>query len=171
MKFPPNLLPLFQRYIAAISPGPTDLRNMRGTAGKRPQMRQLFEEFDLSCLRSAYEHSLEDLTERLCETFVGNWGAARKAVNLFVKDVVNHYALRAAYELDEIEPNLEIPLDSIVMRAIRRVSSDRSLVEIGVSALQPEISCAYQNAASGIAQNCGIARVHLDLIWWPAERQ
>ena len=64
-------------------------------------------------------------------------------------------------------PKLEIPLDSITAKQIRRKVPELPRWP-GVKYVDPRTSAAYQAAALFIAREHGVARVHLDAYWWGA---
>ena len=97
----------------------------------------------------------------------GEWGYARKGLNIFLRDCLYNYYLRDAYGLGIAESLLEVPLDSIVAMRLRREGAGAALpVWTTIKALDPETSARYQS----VAQSCGAARnqarVHLDADWW-----
>ena len=90
---------------------------------------------------------------------------ARKLLNIFPRDSLYTGYLSQAYRLSVAERLLEIPLDSITAKQIRK-----RLPELprwrGVKYLDPQTSAAYQAAALLIGEREGVARVHLDAYWW-----
>jgi hypothetical protein len=93
------------------------------------------------------------------------WGLARKLVNIFLRDSLYTSYLRRAYRLSLAERLLEIPLDSITAKQIRKRMPQLPRWQ-GVRHLDPHTSAAYQAAALLIAKREGVARVHLDAYWW-----
>lgn len=99
----------------------------------------------------------------------GNWGAARKSLNIFLRDVVYSRHLCDHYKLAHIEPWLEVPLDSNVHEGLAGDwgQAGKSVPPWpGVKALTPKDSAKLQRIASDIADSLGVARVHLDVRYW-----
>jgi hypothetical protein len=93
-----------------------------------------------------------------------NWGAARKSLNIFLRDAFYNRYLDSRYGLSRVEQWLEVPLDSFVAKGLRRDLPALSLTKwSSVKALLKPQSDAYQQAAKVLADSQGIARVHLDL--------
>jgi hypothetical protein len=171
VSFPINEMGKLQRHIAITSIGPTSLRKMRGTAGKRADLYALLGTTNLALFSiDGFEEHLDQLTKKIEDLFGGNFGAARKSANLFLRDCVNHYALRAHYGLASIEHLLEVPLDSISMRAIREEGPEKPS-KVSVSDLDANLSSTYQRSAAFISADRGIDRVHLDTLWWADGRR
>jgi hypothetical protein len=100
------------------------------------------------------------------------WGAARKAINLFLRDCTYDHHPRSHCHLGRIEPWLEVPLDSFVASALRKTRKGRNLPRWdSLIKLEPEVSRNYQEVAQAIADGKGIARVHLDLRYWTEGRK
>ena len=126
--------------------------------------------------KEAFLNVLNELTKALAEAFPeggrGNWGAARKSLNLFLRDVVESRSLWDKYKLRKIEPWLEVPLDSHVARGLCGFKRDlrRNHRWPGVRNLTKEVSDQYQAVASTLAKKCGCSRVDLDLYMWRTEQ-
>jgi hypothetical protein len=118
---------------------------------------------------SEFRAALDQTTESLLHAFpeqARHWGLARKGLNIFLRDCLSNTYLREAHGLDAAEPWYELPLDSITGAMLYRVS-DGSLPPWGtVRDLTPEVSDAFQAVAATTAGERGIARVHLDALWW-----
>jgi hypothetical protein len=95
------------------------------------------------------------------------WGTARKALNLFLRDVLYNTYLARDLHFARVERWLELPLDSFTIKALRR---ERSLERLprwpGVATVDPETYAVFQATADDVARERGIARVHLDVFWW-----
>jgi hypothetical protein len=101
------------------------------------------------------------------------WGAARKGLNLFLRDLVYNKFIAEKYGLssDFLTLNrqidyLEVPLDSFVGNEIFARSNKQIPKWTSIKELTPQKSELYQEKAQQIAIEEGIARVHLDLIFW-----
>ncbi len=98
-----------------------------------------------------------------------SWGLARKLLNIFLRDSLYTSYLAKEHGLAAAEQLLEIPLDSITAKRIRKERPELLLPRWpGVRYLDPGKSNAYQAAALIIARKYGVARVHLDAYWWGA---
>lgn len=98
----------------------------------------------------------------------GNWGAARKVLNIYLRNVLyNHYS-REAVRFDACERFLEVPLDRLLGTAIRKAARATPLPPWPtLGRLTSEVSAQYQSAASIIAGEMALSRVHLDLYLGP----
>jgi hypothetical protein len=99
------------------------------------------------------------------------WGAARKAINLFLRDLLYNKYLSSEYHLEHVEPWMEIPLDSVVARVLRSESGGRQLpVWPGLKRLNAQIGARFQTFAAQLASSRNIARVQLDVSIWVNNR-
>lgn len=100
-----------------------------------------------------------------------HWGIARKLLNIFLRDCLHTAHLTDRFRLKKLEPQLEVPLDSITAKALKRSAGRGSLPPWpGVKHLSPAASEVFQAAAANEATRLGIARVHLDAVWWSLDR-
>jgi hypothetical protein len=100
-----------------------------------------------------------------------HWGSARKFLNIFIRNCAYNRFLCEAYQLDQVEQWMEVPLDSHVASGLidampKGVSLPRWRTVIG---LNPEISDIWQAAAQAVADKEGCYRVHLDVLFWNGE--
>lgn len=102
-----------------------------------------------------------------------SWGAARKGLNLFFRDLVYNKFVAEYFKLPQefIEynkaiQNLEVPLDSYVASGIIVDSGKPTLKWKSIVNLDQETNDLFQSEALIIAQKRGVARVHLDLYYW-----
>lgn len=120
--------------------------------------------------RARFEAHLDAAMERLrrrLPTEAHNWGVARKALNLFLRDCAYDHHLRARYGLATIEPWLEVPLDSYMAKKLRKSQRGKGLERWPfLRHLDRTVSARYQKVAQQVANRKGICRVHLDLYWW-----
>ena len=118
---------------------------------------------------------LNDETELLRLKFprgAQNWGAARKVLNLFLRDSLYNRYLSKHYELRSLEYWLEVPLDKDVAHGIKQHPLGVPLKSwTSIKCLQPQDSEAYQSIGHKIASENGLARVHLDLLFWRQKRK
>jgi hypothetical protein len=101
-----------------------------------------------------------------------SWGAARKALNLFFRDVVYNRYLTDYLNIpnDFIENqyilrNMEVPLDKDVAKGLREKYSDLPKWQ-SIRQLTKKESDIYQARALEYANELGLARIHLDLELW-----
>ena len=119
--------------------------------------------------RQAFDRALHRATNNLLTVLprsARRWGLARKGLNIFLRGCLYNKYLADAFTLDRAERLFEVPLDSITATSIRRESPDQVPVWRSVKGLTEEESGHYQAAAAHIAKQQGIARVHLDAVWW-----
>ncbi len=116
------------------------------------------------------EQQTVDLKDEYNEKYGLEWGTARKALNLWLRDIVYNHHLRAKYHLQKLEPWLEVPLDSHTGKFIRERTGPKPERWTTVKGLQPDVSRTYQNSAKEIVTRKEYSylkhRVHLDLIAW-----
>lgn len=124
---------------------------------------------------------LEGQTERLRCNLPGRtkpWGVARKCLNLYLRSCFYNHYLREEYGLGRIEKWLEIPLDSMVMKALMKYDRSHkggwSLPKERPNLkrkLKLETSEQFQLCAEKHARDFGLrARVHLDIFLGPDNR-
>lgn len=167
-----------QRYIAVTAIGPSTLRN-QGSGGVIKVARDFLAVIDLAAFRTENERSffmvLDSKTEELKYAFpqgAQNWGAARKACNLFLRNACYNRFLCQRYNLEASEEWMEVPLDSLIVTALKRTGHGKSLPRWpGLNGLKPEISAKYQAFARQVAAEQGIVRVHLDMRLWPIKKR
>jgi len=159
-----------QARIAMLAIGPAALRNQgapRMVAAAQHYLATLdLRQFNVAS-KEAFLNVLNELTKALAEAFPeggrGNWGAARKSLNLFLRDVVESRSLCDRYHLAHVEPWLEVPLDSHVGE---KLCSDWPRI----INLTPDVSDEYQTLASIVAAMLECSRVDLDLYMWRTEQ-
>lgn len=119
--------------------------------------------------RSRFYRVLDEATDDLRHSFprgARHWGLARKGLNIFLRECLYTVYLRRAYSLHLAERFFEVPLDSITGKELQQAGIGILPLWGTVRALSPELSEAYQTVASSIAREKGMARVHLDAVWW-----
>lgn len=163
---PDKLISELQRHIAFASVGPTTLRRMFSKKGARRDICTALAAIDLHQLDGRdFESWLDTRTDELARAN-GSWGACRKALNLFMRDLANHHRIRQAYCMDRFDGDLELPLDGKVMRALHRECPDRLLKPVAVKSIEPDYHRAYQAVARDIAASLNVDRVDLDIFIW-----
>jgi hypothetical protein len=99
------------------------------------------------------------------------WGAARKFLNLYLRNATYNVHLRRAYRLDRVEHLLELPMDSYAAKGLRKQCERSELPKWkGVIHLTHEENGTYQTFASKVAAREAIHRVHLDVFYWRSKK-
>ena len=166
---------LLQKWIAATAVGASALRK-QGARGVIRAAQEHLASVDLkrfsTSSQNGFRCALDNETERLRQELPRNarhWGAARKALNVFLRDAFYNHYLRKHFSLTRAEQFYEVALDSYVVAGLKRHSLRGELPRwYGVKNLTPEVSKGYQNFALLLAKRKGIARVHLDAELWLA---
>lgn len=171
---PHNFIPTVQHKVAVTAIGPSALRRQgKGVLGSSQRFLA-----SISLPRipksSVARFWLDRQTNDLLADLPVNgrpWGAARKAINLFLRDALYNQYLNRQYGLDKIESWLEIPLDSAVARGLKSAAGRGILPHWpGLKHLDPDVSNEFQSFAIAHAQTLGIKRVHLDMYLWLENR-
>lgn len=172
LPLPPDLLLAFQARAARGALGVTTMRS----AGAKDAVRAgrvFLSEIDLSAFRTAgssrFLDALDGTTDGLQQAFpryARHWGLARKGLNIFLRDCLCNVYLRDAYSLQMAEPFYEVPLDLNTGTRLHQLSHGSLPEWATVRDLTREVSDEFQALAARIAEERGIARVHLDAIWW-----
>lgn len=165
-----------QTQVAELAIGASALRN-QGGSGLIASARAFFKTIDLAGLSNLsgedFSKFLDSATDDLKNQFsdgARNWGAARKAINLFLRDAFYNRYLFDHYKLASLERLLEVPLDRDVATNLLGTKYGTSLPEWkSIKTLSPKDSHQYQEVASKYSEDMGIARVHLDLLFWRKE--
>ena len=168
-----DLLKRFQLRAAQFAIGPSTLRN-QGAPNVVASAREFLNGLDLGHFRvdtpAAFRRELDEETENLQKAFpvdARHWGAARKALNIFLRDVLYHHYLCEEFGFRHLEPWLEVPLDSQVAHGLLGEPEGSGLTRWRtIKNLTATTSDDYQNIAERVAQRRRVARVHLDLIYW-----
>lgn len=171
-----DFLTAVQSRVARIAVGASTVRgrgNRGSVAAARAQLRTInlrpFGE-GLASFREALDIETERLRNSLPES-ARSWGLARKLINIFLRDCLYNTYLNEEYHLYRSEFAFEIPLDSITGKELDDLgSSSREDSWPGVKYLTRDRSDGYQAVAEKEAANYGLARVHLDSVWWSLGR-
>jgi len=171
-----DLLRAIQSRAARIAVGASTVRG-RGHTGTVLAARTHFSKMDLGVFgvapgrfRAVLDRETLQLQSALPKA-ARRWGIARKLLNIFLRDCFYTGQLSEAYRLAKLEGELEIPLDSITAKALKQTMGRGALPQWpGVKHLTPELSEVFQTAALEEAEQRGIARVHLDAVWWSLDR-
>lgn len=87
-------------------------------------------------------------------------------MNIFLRGCLYTTYLRDEYNLARAENFFEVPLDRITGTRLVEESREALSPWKTVRGLSVEASATYQTAAAELAEERGIARVHLDAVWW-----
>ena len=118
-------------------------------------------------LGDAFSNWLEGKTSELVRTRGVKWGAARKALNLFLRDCLYNKYLSEKYDLGNLEAWMEMPVDSVVAGQLKKdAGRGRLPVWHGLKELTKENSEKFQTHAREMAARRNFARVHLDVGMW-----
>lgn len=100
------------------------------------------------------------------------WGAARKAINLFLRDALYNRYLCLHFKINKIESMLEVPLDRVIASSLKRIGKRGQLPSWpGLKWLTKPASNQFQLFASEIAMKKKIKRVHIDMYLWLENRK
>lgn len=163
-----------QKSLGERAIGASTLRS-QGASGVIRRARNYLKRMDLKPLKRVrnqkqFRKYLEERTRRLANSFPdgakGNWGAARKAINIFLRDCSYNRHVSKAFILSKVNKWLEVPLDSHVAEGLAGNSSSPIKKWKSIKSLNLVTSDYYQELALRIAKDKGIARVDLDLIYW-----
>lgn len=174
-----NIYVDMQRYIAVTTIGPSTLRN-QGASGVIGAAQRFLSKLDMHKFavkdEKAFLVVLDTTTEELRRRLpVGarHWGVARKALNLFLRDLCYNRFLSPKYSLAELERWMEIPLDSLVAEVLMKYAKGKNRVLPPwprIKGLTSPVSSEYQDVARQWADAKSISRPHLDMRIWMTER-
>jgi len=177
-----EFLQQIHRRIAIVSVGGSAIRN-QGASGMVDDARSYFKDsialdefFSAMKDETSYRMFLDKHTIYLRDKFREGgrrWGAARKGLNLFFRDLVynkfitEEFGLSQDFNLfnDEIK-YLEVPLDSFVAQGLCDMPNLQLPKWKSIKELTPGTSELFQISALQVAKELKVARVHLDLILW-----
>ncbi len=175
-----DFIPLMQHRIAQVSVGAAALRN-QGAPGIVQICRDYFEssirlaEFKENLNSENYNNYLDKQTNQLLKKFpkeAKSWGAARKGLNLFFREVVYNFYLANHLEISRNRKNnnlilkqLEVPLDQYVAKGLIKLNSDLPKWK-SIKSLDEKTHETYQISASKFSEEIRVPRVHLDLLFW-----
>ncbi len=169
----PKTIEYLRRLTAELAIGNSTLRN-QGSPGVAKTARGFLAKLDLKSFSvSSQEHfakALDRATENLVQALpdgARNWGTARKALNIFLRDCLYNQFLCAYFAISQIHPWLEVPLDCYVAKGLRGTSVSNRLPKwTTITGLEHEPSAQYQQVAGKVAEKIGCNRVDLDIYLW-----
>jgi hypothetical protein len=166
-----------QARTAMLSIGASTLRN-QGAPGVVHQARQFLSRLNLErytdVTRAEFMELLARDTDRLKRKFPGgarnNWGAARKAINIFMGAVCYSRPLSYRYRLARLEPWLEVPLDKQVYDGLlgQAKVGDEFPHWPGIRFLDRQTSDRLQAIAAETGRWQNMHRICLDVMYWRA---
>jgi hypothetical protein len=170
-----SLLKPLQKKVAVSAVPPSAMRR-QGLPGLLAEIRTFCAEFPLDPSVESTAENFSQVLDRATKQleakgvlFGCQWGTARKALNLFLRDATYNHYLQEFYRLYTIEELLELPLDGeVASRLVREAGGDSLPAWPGVYSLSAMVSREYQAFATRVASHRNVARVHLDLEYWPA---
>jgi hypothetical protein len=173
---------LIHRRLAQVAIGASAIRN-QGAAGLVNILREYFERniqltdfFNAFKSDEIYRHFLDCHTDNILLQFpqsAQSWGAARKGLNLFLREVI--YSRFFAHKFDIPEnfshfnnfiKAMEVPLDREVANGLIRDGDGTLPKWKNIKSLDSSINQLFQEQALVIAIGENIARVNLDLKYW-----
>lgn len=173
---------LLHRRLSQIAIGASAIRN-QGAGGLIKILRQYFEtkvdlehfieslSDDIQYKDFLNKHTLHILT--LFPNTAQSWGAARKGLNLFLREIIyskffsHRFSLPNNFEdFNLFVKFMEVPLDKEVAHGL--IADSKGLLPkwINIKHLTPALSETFQNHAFIIATRENVARVNLDLKYW-----
>jgi len=170
------------RRIAQLAVGASAIRN-QGGSGLIETCRNYFESkidindfFTVLIKKDKYLEFLDFHTDEIVKLFpdgAKSWGAARKGLNLFFRDICynTYFAHKFQLPIDFKENNeklkyMEVPLDKDVATRLVKEFPEELPKWNSIKNLTKVDSEKYQKKAEDLAQKKEIAKVHLDLIFW-----
>jgi hypothetical protein len=159
-----------QKFTAISAIGASALRGQKsGTISKVRNYLGIMNLSKLCRLQSEqrYKAWLDLHAQRLVNNHRVRWGAARKALNLFLRDCLYNKYLSTQFDLEHVERWMEIPLDSIIAKELKK-NAGRGMLPPwpGLKKLKQADSERFQRHATEMASEVKMDRVHLDVSLW-----
>jgi hypothetical protein len=168
-----RFIDMVRNRTAELAIGASTLRNQGGphvVSAARSFLKQLDLQLFGADSPQAFRRVLDQQTARLKAALppgAQNWGAARKALNIYLRDILYSHYLCGEYGFAGLEEWLELPLDSEAAKGLHSEPEGHALIRwTGVKRLDPKVSESYQDIARQVAARYRTARIHLDLIYW-----
>ena len=170
-----EFLEQMQSFIAETAIGASALRN-QGVEDLIQHCRDYCKKVDLNKIpdqADAFTEWLDAQTEALMqgapEGATENFGAARKALNLFLRSAAYNVTLNTEYDLDKLLPVLEIPLDSYAAMHLKAHDKALSKKWVGLKYVTRAEHSKYQLSAPQLAKQWQVNRVDLDVFFYRKE--
>ena len=173
---PKTFIPTVQRKVAVTAVGPSALRGQGKGVLKASQ--QFLSSMSLARVPMSSETRFNAWLDRQTESLLDGlpvkgrpWGAARKAINLFLRDALYNQYLNRHFRFGKVEAWLEVPLDSAVARGLKAEAGRGVLPRWpGLKHLKQGESAKFQCFASKHADTFQVERIHLDMYLWLENR-
>lgn len=161
--------------LASTAIGPSTIRGLapEGTIGRA---REFLERVPLEQLANldaaAFTKRLDELTTQYCgEVRALPWGAARKFLNIFLRDCLYNRWISEDFRLPTVAPFLEVPLDFDVVDELKHRAGRGKLPPWPrIKNLELTESAKFQEYATRVARDEGVNRVDLDIVFWRGPR-
>jgi len=175
-----DLVKTVQEYLAATCIGPSTLRK-QGAPDVIQTARDYLAGLDLGRFArvktpAQYVGTIDEITLQLVAAFkklpeltkkAPRWGAARKSINLFMRETCYNHTIRRANNLARLEPWMEIPLDSLVGNTLRSQPGGHVLPKWpGLIGLDAATNAKYQTFARDHVASPGETLPALDMRLW-----
>lgn len=166
-----NSMPDIKFFQIRVANTCLDVSSLRGQSkGTKYTANRFLKELDLKNIPHDYGEWLDKQTECLRSKLPDHdFGAARKALNIFMLEVAHNTVLSSVYGLDKVIPFLEVPLDNINAKILLRHARERGmrLKWTSIKALDKETNDAIQAFAQRLAQEeFHMCRCYLEWIFW-----
>lgn len=166
-----------QEKIANLAIGASTLRN-QGPPGMIASARLFLSRLDLNASIDAfkkqkYQKYLNKQTLKLMEFFpeggCNNFGAARKSLNIFFRDIFDNRIILKHFKIKQthiLYKQLELPLDSYTIRGLLLYSNESKQFWQSIKSLTPKNNQHFQKLAHELATLKKINRNELDILLW-----
>jgi len=167
---------IMQRKIAVTAVGISAVRNQG--KGVLKACQDYLAELDLDEIPKSNQTDFEDWLDKTTKGILDSlpirnrpWGTARKALNLFLRDLFYNRYFNSLCDLDRLEKWFEIPMDSAVANGLIQKAGKTKLPSWpGLKHLKKTKHAAFQKEALDQAQKLRIERIHLDMYLWLENR-
>lgn len=178
-----EIVDAIRKRTASTTVGPATVHNM-GKKGLVKKARELLcktqiEKFRVSN-KKEFNKALNKETGRIKRGLISGdvvkkdraWGISRKILNIYLRGLLYNKYMYDHKKLSRLEPWLELPLDSHVAKELKKSEQGKGLPRFkGVVYVDKNTNLKYQHVAQEIAKQKGIARIHLDAIWWRGDKK
>ena len=169
-----------RRHLAVASVGNSTLMSQAGQGRVERAQQFLIQQVQLNSLanidNAKFNKYLSAKTRSLANQLLRptdntpNWGAARKVINIFLRLCSMNKDLNPHFQLSNIEPYLELPLDNQIVSRIDEEAKTNFRKSFKIRELKATENEKIQCVASGIAKKKGLLRYELDVLFWNSGR-
>lgn len=169
-----------RKHFAVSCIGNSTLRSQVKSGGNDIARQFLMDNFPLDPLKNMneveFQTMLDQKTVLLSQKLIkpnskeGNWGAARKVINIYLRLCSMNKDVNNYHKLDKIEDYLEIPLDSHVVKEIDKLSKTTHSKNFKIITLENSESVELQKLAKTNATQKALKRYELDILFWNAKK-